>query len=383
MALHFTRREFQARLDRARAKMSEAGLDALLLFRQESMYYLTGYDTEGFVLFQTMVVGADGRLALLTRSADREQAAATSIVDDVRIWVDRAGANPGNDVRDMLASLKLGGKRIGVEYDSYCLTARRGKMLEQALDGFCTLADASDLVRLLRVVKSPAELVYVRKAGALADAALKQAVRKTRPGVFEGDIYAAMLAPILKGDGDPPASRWPMGSGEEALLVRYHTGHRTIGRRDQVTHEFAASYRHYHAALMATVLTGRAGKVHRAMFEGCRDALAAVKETLKPGRTVGDLFEAHAKALTAAGFGHAYLNACGYTMGSTFPPNWMDEPMIYRGNPLVLEPGMTFFTHMILVDREKRLTMSLGEQAIVTKGAAEPVTHAPRELVLN
>ncbi|MGH6952845.1 MAG: aminopeptidase P family N-terminal domain-containing protein, partial [Alphaproteobacteria bacterium] len=197
MALHFTRAEFGARLDRARARMAEQGLDALLLFRQESMYYLSGYDTEGFVLFQTMVVGADGRLALLTRSADREQAAATSIVDDVRIWVDRAGANPGNDVRDMLASLKLAGKRIGVEYDAYCLTARRGKMLEAALEGFCTLVDASDLVRLLRVVKSPAELKYVRKAGALANAALRQAVRRTRPGVFEGDIYAAMLAPIL------------------------------------------------------------------------------------------------------------------------------------------------------------------------------------------
>ena len=64
------------------------------------------------------------------------------------------------------------GKRIGVEYHAYGLTAQRGKMVDAAFAGFCELTDASDLVRLLRLVKSPAELRYVRQAGRLADEAL-------------------------------------------------------------------------------------------------------------------------------------------------------------------------------------------------------------------
>ena len=61
----------------------------------------------------------------------------------------------------------------------------------------------------------------------------------------------------------------------------------------------------------------------------------------------------------------------------------MDEPLIRQGDPQVLAPGMTFFMHMLMVDRDNGLMMALGEQAIVTEGACEPVTRAPRELIVN
>ena len=182
MALHFSKTELATRRRRACRAMTARGLDGLLLFRQESMYYLTGYDTSGYSMFQGMYLGADGTLALCTRSADLRQARITSVVEDVRIWRDRQGATPGEDLRDMLDSLGCRGKRLGVEYHAYGLTAQRGQMVDAALSGFCRTEDASDLVRLLRLVKSPAELRYVRRAGELADAALAVANRLTVPG---------------------------------------------------------------------------------------------------------------------------------------------------------------------------------------------------------
>src|SRR5438093_6508105 len=220
MALHFTETELAERRRRACLDMAGQGLDGLLVFRQESMYYLTGYDTSGYSMFQGMYLGADGALALCTRSADLRQARMTSVIEDVRIWRDREGANPAEDLRDMLASYRCRGKRLGVEYHAYGLTAQRGKMVDAALEGFCRTEDASDLVRLLRLVKSPAELAYVRRAGELADDALAVANRLTVPGARVGEIYGEMQRVILAGDGDPSASRWPMGSGKEALLVR-------------------------------------------------------------------------------------------------------------------------------------------------------------------
>ena len=107
------------------------------------------------------------------------------------------------------------------------------------------------------------------------------------------------------------------------------------------------------------------------------------KGSVVAGNTVGDLFAAHTSSFEAAGYGHAALNACGYTLGIAYPPTWMDWPMIWAGNPDVLEPGMVFFMHMILLDDRTGLTMSLAETALVTDGACEPVTHAPRELVVN
>jgi len=383
MALHFTRKEFEDRLAKARAEMARQGLDGLILFRQESMYYLTGYDTEGFVMFQGLYLSADGRVALCTRSADRVQSRMTSILEDVRIWTDEDGANPAVDLRAMVEDLGGRGKRIGVEYHAYGLTGQRALMVNAAFDGFATLVDASDLVRLLRLVKSPAELAYVRRAGKLADEALAVANRMTKPGANVGAIYGAMMDAIMAGGGDPSASRWPMGAGEEAMMVRYHTGLGRVRARDQVMFEFASSYRHYHTALMNVVLVGAPDPRQLDMFKACREALDTCMDTLRAGRTVGDVFAAHASTLTKAGYGEAYLNACGYTMGATYPPSWMDWPMVWKDNPQVLAPGMVFFLHMILLDRRTGLSMSLGETAIVTERACARVTHAPRAPVVR
>ena len=56
MALHFERSEFEARIRRARTALRQADLAALLVFAQESHYYLTGFDTSGFVFFQCAIV---------------------------------------------------------------------------------------------------------------------------------------------------------------------------------------------------------------------------------------------------------------------------------------------------------------------------------------
>src|SRR3954449_706867 len=98
MALHFSTTEFARRKTALLAAMAEAKLDGILLFQQESMYWLTGYDTFGFCFFQSLVVRADGRMALLTRSADLRQAQHTSILADIRVWTDRSDASPAQQL---------------------------------------------------------------------------------------------------------------------------------------------------------------------------------------------------------------------------------------------------------------------------------------------
>jgi len=383
MALHFSVEEFEARQREACRRMAAEQLDGLLIFRQESMYYLTGYDTSGYSMFQAMYLGADGSLALMTRTADQRQSRITSVIRDIRIWIDKAGANPAEQVRDMLESYGCRGKRLGVEYHAYGLTAQRGRMVDAALAGFCTLVDGSDVIRVQRLVKSPAELAYMRRAGELADGAFAITCQRTVKGANVGAIYGAMIDSIMAGDGDPSASRWPMGAGSEAMMVRYHTGHGTVGANDQVQFEFAASYRHYHVAAMNVILTGKPDPKHLDMFKACAEALDACLDTLRPGRTVGQVFDAHTNTFKRLGYGEHCLAACGYTMGATYPPTWMDWPMIYAGNPDVLAKDMVFFVHMILLDSTTGLAMSLGETAIVTDGPCERISHMSRQPVIN
>ena len=383
MALHFNRAEYDRRIKAATSAMAAQGLDGLLMFQQESMYYLTGYDTFGFCFFQCLYLGADGRLALLTRSADLRQARHTSIIEDIRIWTDEAGAKPATQLRAMLESLGCKARRLGIENQSYGLTHFNGKQVDAALDGFVKLQDASDLVNMIRVVKSPAELKYVRRAGELGDAALKAAIQRTRPGADEGDILAAQQAAVFSGGGDYPANEFIIGSGRDALLCRYKSGRRKLGKRDQLTLEWAGVYRHYHAAFMRTLIIGRPTKQHVAMDEAAREALAAVEEQLMPGRTAGDVFAAHARVMDARGMKDHRLNACGYSLGAKFTPSWMDAPMFYKDNPVEIRPGMVFFAHMILMNSDAGAAFCLGRSYIVGEKKPETVSKASLEMVIR
>ncbi len=381
MPLHFSEAELAERRAAACRLMEQEGLDGLLMFRQESMYYLTGYDTFGYVFFQCLYLGADGRLVLLTRAPDLRQAQQTSMIPDIRIWVDGPEAEPAHELRAILEEAGCAGKKLGVEYEAYGLTAANGKRLDAALEGFCSLADASALVSKLRVVKSPAELAYVRRAGELADAAWQAALDTAGPGAFEGDIMAAMHGAIFRGGGDDPGNEFILGSGPGALLCRYYTGRRNLDPQDQLTLEWAGTYRHYHAAMMRTLPIGDPLPLHREMHAVAQDALLAVEDSLQPGKTYGEAFDAHGRVMDAAGYQAHRLNACGYSLGTTFAPNWMDWPMLYHGNPVVFVPGMVVFCHMIIFNSEAGVAMTLGRSSVVTEKAAEPLSAAGLELL--
>ncbi|HEX2137637.1 MAG TPA: Xaa-Pro peptidase family protein [Microvirga sp.] len=383
MALHFTAAEFTRRRTALLSAMAQAKLDGVLLFQQESMYWLTGYDTFGFCFFQSLVVTADGRMALLTRSADLRQAQHTSTIEDIRVWKDAADANPAVDLKNLAAELGLQGKRIGVEYESYGLVAANGRKLDAAFSGFATLADASTLVTRLRVVKSPEEMDYVRTAGALADAADAAALALIRAGADEGEILAAQHAAIFRAGGDYPGNEFIIGSGRDALLCRYKSGRRRLDARDQITLEFAGVFRRYHAAIMRTVVVGDPKPAHLAYHRAAREALVACEAMMQPGRTAGDVFAAHARVLDEHGLGQHRLNACGYSLGAKFTPSWMDWPMFYEGNPWVIEPGMVFFAHMILMDSETETAMCLGRTSAITAAGPQAITLPDLELALR
>ncbi|MBM3601516.1 MAG: aminopeptidase P family protein [Alphaproteobacteria bacterium] len=383
MAIHFSVEELAERRRRAAAVMVERGIDGMLLFRQESMFYLTGYDTFGFVFFQCLYLGADGTMTLLTRAPDLRQAQHTSVIHDIRIWVDRDGAKPAEELRAILAEHGCKGRRLGVEWEAYGLTARNGQRVQEALAGFCALEDASELVSSLRVIKSPAELVFVRRAAELADKALDVANRMAVDGGDEGEILAAMQGAIFAGGGDYPANEFIIGSGRDALLCRYFSGRRRLDADDQLTLEFAGVYRHYHACLMRTIKVGKPDQRQRDMHKAGLDAMAATTEALKPGRPVGEAFDAHARVLDGAGYRAHRFNACGYSLGALFAPNWMDWPMLYHGNPVIAAPGMVFFLHMILVDSERGLAMTPGHTVLITESGAVPLSRASLEFVTN
>ncbi|MBB4402360.1 MULTISPECIES: M24 family metallopeptidase [Rhizobium/Agrobacterium group] len=381
MALHFELSEFDSRRERLLAKMAEEKLDALLLFAQESMYWLTGYDTFGYCFFQTLVVKSDGSMTLLTRSADLRQARNTSIIENILIWVDRPNADPTLDLKNLLSDLDLLGAKIGVEYDTHGMTGRVARLLDNQLASFCQMSDASYLVSTLRLVKSPAEIAYARKAGQLADAALDAALPLIKPGADEAAILAAMQGAVLAGGGDYPANEFIVGSGADALLCRYKAGRRRLDAKDQLTLEWAGVSAHYHAAMMRTVVIGEQDFRQKELYSACLQNLTAIEEVLRAGKTFGDVFDVHARVMDERGLTRHRLNSCGYSLGARFSPSWMEHQMFHAGNPQEITADMTLFVHMIVMDSDSGTAMTLGQTYLTTDGAPEPLSRHNLDLL--
>ncbi len=382
MALHFSKEEFSQRKTKVLKSMTEQNIDALLMFRQESMYWLTGYDTFGYVFFQTLVLDKNGNVILLTRAPDLRQAQNTSNIENIKIWVDKDGANPTDDLKIILDELTLKGKKVGIEYEAYGMTGRNALRLNKSLENYCNVEDQSELITKLRVIKSQEEIIYVKKAAKLADNALDQAWKHAKAGASEAKILAEMQKAVLEGGGDYPANEYIIGSGHNALLCRYQAEKRNLSNQDQLSIEWAGTYKHYHSAMFRTIPIGKADPKHVKMHEACVQALTNCENKLKPGNKIGKVFDVHAKTFDDLGYNKSRMNACGYSLGSTFSPNWMDWPMLYTGNPYVIEPGNIFFMHMILMDSENQLAMNLGETYLVTENGNERLGKQKLDLVI-
>ena len=371
MGLHFSTEEFSNRKSKVIQSMKDQNIDALLMFRQESMYWLTGYDTFGYVFFQTLVLDQKGNIILLTRAPDLRQAQNTSNINDIRIWVDKDASKPTDDLKIILDELDLKEKKLGIEYEAYGLTGKNALTLNKSLENYCSIEDKSELINKLRVIKSKEEIVYVRKAANLADKALEEAWKYAKAGVSESKILAEMNRVIFEGGGDYPANEFIIGSGKNALLCRYQAEKQTLNKTDQLSIEWAGTFRHYHSAMFRTIPIGKADPNHFKMHEACLETLKICQDKLKSGNLVGDVFDVHAKTFDDLGYNKARMNACGYSLGATFSPNWMDWPMLYTGNPYVIQPGNVFFMHMILMDSDNELAMNLGETYLVTEDGNE------------
>ena len=382
MPLHFPESEYRQRIQTVQQQLRRDGRTALLAFAPETHYYLTGFDTFGFAMFQCMIVPAEGDVRLLTRAPDYRQAQQTSILSDqqIHIWKDEEAADPVSDLGDLMLEIGIYEGKLAVEMQTVGLNAWYGAQLTDRLTAY-EVNDGTQVVRNIRRQKSSIEIEYTRKAAELSDVALDRAVSLTKPGAFEGDILAAMQGSIFEAGGDYAGNEFIIGSGQGGLLCRYFSGRRSLDPVDQLTLEWSGAWRRYHAAMMRTLIVGKASKKQQAMHAAATEALLACEEAIKPGDAMGNVFDAHAKTLDAHGFSHARLNACGYGMGAVYNPIWVDFPMFYEGNPLVMEPGNVFFLHMVLMDSKENLAMCWGHSVLVTETGVDRLSQHPLDLV--
>ena len=256
--------------------------------------------------------------------------------------------------------------------------------LNNSLNNFAKLYDESFLITKHRLVKSDYEIKYVKKAAELADKALEKAWESSHPGADESDILSAMQGAVFSGGGDYPGNEFIIGSGPDALLCRYFSGRRKLDLIDPTDSGICGGVQTLSFSFNAhQSQSAKPRKEHLELYEICLEALYACENKLKVGNTAGDVFEQHRLVIDKTKYKSARLNACGYSLGATFAPTWMDWPMLYENNPVVIEKNHVFFMHMILMHSETQTAMNLGETYIVSETGCERLGKLKLDLVVG
>jgi len=361
--------------------MREAGLDVLLVFHQEHMVYLTAYDQIGYWVYQVLIVPvADEPMTALVRKVDELLVRDGGIVEDVRVWLDDATRDPARQTAEVLADRGLlRGKRIGIERKSHALLPYYYDLLRDALRE-AELVDASDLVAELRLIKSPAEIECMRRAGEIMDAGVEAAWAALRPGVRECDVHAAVVAAMYRAGGEHPSVAPPMGSGPRTLTQTHGAATtRQVQAGEPFLLEVGGCYRRYHAVCMRTASLGPPDGRMRSMYEAIREASDAGLAAIKPGVRTADLARWVHEQMAGRGYSRRGQHV-GYGIGLGYPPTWIDNLRIKETDPHVLQAGMTFLFHAGLLAPDASFYVALGDPVLVTATGHERLTRLPRDL---
>lgn len=231
MSLAFDRQEFDARLARVREQMADQNLDVVLVFGQDQMFYLTGYDQIGYSYYQVLVVSRDDpRVVYLCREVDAHIIRETSVAEDIRVWYD----DHRNDPTEFTAAIvrefvDITGCRIGMELQTHGLLpvfyARLAVHLAAA-----SIVDASALLTDLRLEKSPAEVACMREAGTLFDIGMRAGFAAMHEGTRECDVHGAVMQSIYAAGGEFPAVAPPLESGPRTAAPARHSQRSASGR---------------------------------------------------------------------------------------------------------------------------------------------------------
>lgn len=373
--------EYRVRLENVRAEMERRGVDLQFTFTPESINYLTAYNTKGYYTYQYLLIPAQDEPFMITRHLESDNVRYQTWVDRVDEYRDEE--DPIELTRKVLTELGLHNGQIGMEVGAWFPTARTHFALRDALPA-ATFHDTTGLIEQIRMIKSPAEIEYMRQAARAASAGVKAAVEATRAGVLDNEIAAALYsARILEGSEYVSSPGYVVGGPKSGLAHNNWEGRR-IEQGDVVFYEIGGSVKRYHAAAMRSAGVGEPSDLVQRASEASQAGLRAALKALGPGVTAGTADSACRDTIAAAGLGKYHHHRLGYHMGLAYPPTWVQQNIfsLNTGVSDVLQPGMIFhLVPAILIPEVGGLGNS--ETVLITDDGVEVLTDVELTLFIR
>lgn len=372
----FEMSEYRERLDRARRAMREADIACCICMAPENLFYLSGYDSwTAAVNPQGLVFTAgDDAPTLLVRNYDLGFVSESTWVEDIRTFhLNRD--RPEALLVEIARQKGVREGRIGIDLNT---PAVNGAFALKLVDAFkpAQIVDATFLLGDLRLVKSPSEIAYLRKAAGHAQAGLTAVYRALKAGRTEIAVAADVEAAMRMNGSDFWAIPTEFASGDRSAAGHGTPRPRVIETGDIAHFEFAGVASRYHTTAMVTLAVGepsrRARDLYRINLESLRAGIAAVR----PGAPAAAVEEAALAPLRREGLEDTFQGRFGYGIGIAYPPIWLETLEIDRQSKQVLQPGMVFVLHATIVLPDERLGYMQGGTYLLTETGLDMLVGA-------
>ncbi|MBB6449101.1 Xaa-Pro dipeptidase [Geomicrobium halophilum] len=383
----FSYDEYETRMNKTKQKMLEYGVEVLVISNPSNMCYLTGYDAWSFYVHQVVLVFIDEEEPVwIGREMDAEGAKMTTWLSDSRIipypdeFVQSTIKHPMDFVAHILNDLGQGTRKIGVEMDAFYYTAMSHERIQLGLPD-AEFKNASSVVNWVRVIKSDAEIAYMRKAAYIVESAMQAAYNKVDVGVRENEVAAAIYHAQIYGSDDfggDYTSIVPMiPSGKYTASPHLTWTDKKYKNGDFLTLEIAGCYHRYHTPMARTMALGKAPDYVLDVGKVVNEGIAKTLQHMKPGITAEEVEDVWSQ--TIAKHGYVKGSRLGYSIGMSYPPDWGEHTISFRkGDRSILEPGMTF--HLMPGIWFDDFGVEITESVHITDEGVETFTSFNREI---
>ena len=385
--MSFTNQEFKTRLNNVKNSMQKKGIDLLISHDTANMYYLTGYDAWSFYYAQCVLVHVDLDEPLcFVRAQDAGGAFIKTYLKKENIiiynenYIHKWPKHPYDYLVQIIKERKWDKLSIGLEMDAHYFTAFCFEKIKNGLPN-AKIKDSDRLVNWVRLVKSEAEINYMKSAALITEKAMHTAMNVINIDVRQCDAVGEIQKSLFYGTenvGGEYASittLLPTGPGTSASHLtatqdKFKNGESTII-------EISGCVKRYHAPLARTVQLGKPEQKKVDAMNATIEALNAGINVVKPGNLANDVAQEFWKVLDK--YKIKKESRTGYSIGIGYPPDWGEHTLnIYKGDMTVLKPNVTF--HMIAVMQFGDWGVEASESIRVTENGNELLNNFPKEL---
>jgi Xaa-Pro dipeptidase len=386
--LPFTISEYNKRMDGVRKGIAERGFDALIILSPMNMYYLTGYDTIGYYTHQFLVVPREGEPFFVTRLIEEMNVSRGTWIKK-KSYIYEDDDDPLKVLVDALKEEKLTNKVIGIETDNWkCrMTPYEYKRLEKMAKDMKLrpVGSASEgIVEQCRVIKSKAEVDYIRRAAKIACKAVAAGINAIKEGATENDVAAEVWHTLIKSGCEGPLASQPyVCSGPRSAQTHATYAGRKIQRGDITFFEVGGCLKRYHGAIVRSASLGKPSDKVARIAKLCQEGLDNAIATIRAGITSHEADAACWRGLVKAGLTE-YRHRLGYSIGIGYPQGWGEGDImdLKEGDQRVLKTGMVFHIPGPSIYLVGEAGIGFSETIHVTEDGCEVLSDLDRKLFI-